>query len=143
MLSVPPDFEADPEAIHSGAHALVGYDVDLTAVDGSARVTLEIEAKHLNRNGTLHGGIIAMMLDAAAGFAASRAQSLTGFTQVVTVSLNTQYMAPAKSGQVTATGRMSGGGRSIVYAGAELRAPNGRLLASATGVFKRIRDRRK
>ena len=143
MLSVPPDFEADPEAIHSGAHNLVGYNVDLTAGDGSSRVTLDIGPQHLNRNGTLHGGIIAMMLDAAAGFAASRAHSPTGFTQVVTVSLNTQYLAPAKSGQVIATGRMSGGGVSIAYAGAELRNSNGRLLASATGVFKRLKDRRK
>lgn len=144
MLSVPPDFAVDPDKIHSGAHALIGYDVDLTPEDGSSRVTLTIEARHLNRNGTLHGGIIAMMLDAAAGFAASRAKSPTGFTQVVTISLNTQFLAPAKEGQVvTAHGYMSGGGVSIVYAGADLKAPNGRVLASATGVFKRLKERRK
>lgn len=140
MLSVPPDFGATPEDINSGAHALVGYAVDLTPEDGSARVVLQIEDRHLNRNGTLHGGIIAMMLDASAGFAASRALSPRDFSPVVTISLNTNYLAPARGGMVvTAIGRMTGGGASTVFSGAELLDAEGRLLASATGVFKRRR----
>ncbi len=142
MLSVPPDFEIDTDDIHSGAHALVGYDVDLTAQDGTARVVLCVEPRHLNRNGTLHGGIIAMMLDAAAGFAASRGDTVAGFSQVVTLSLNTSYVAAAREGMVvTATGRIAGGGASIVYAGADLCDADGVLLASGSGVFKRIRKR--
>ncbi|XDA97650.1 PaaI family thioesterase [Sulfitobacter sp. LCG007] len=121
-----------------GAHALIGYEVDLTAPDGSARVSLEIAAKHLNRNDSLHGGIVAMMLDAVAGFAASRHFGGDDATPVVTVSLTTNFVAAARSGRVSATGRVSGGGRKIVYAQAELNDDQGRLIANATAVFKRI-----
>ncbi|MEX0285406.1 MAG: PaaI family thioesterase [Paracoccaceae bacterium] len=139
---MPPEFDVDPDSIHSGAHALVGYDVDLRAEDGSARVTLTVASKHLNRNGTLHGGIIAMMLDAAAGFAASRAGTATDFAPVLTISLNTNYVAPATEGMVIrATGRITGGGASIVHSGAELRDMDDNLLATAIGVFKRVRRR--
>ena len=142
MLSVPPEFEVDTNDINSGAHALIGYDVDLTAQDGTASVVLRVEPRHLNRNGTLHGGIIAMMLDAAAGFAASRGDTVVGFAPVVTLSLNTSFVAAAREGMVvTSKGRISGGGASIVYAGADLYDTDGVLLALGSGVFKRIRKR--
>lgn len=119
---------------------MVGYDIDLRAGDGSARVILDIAPKHLNRNGTLHGGIISMLLDAAAGFAASRRATPTEFAHVVTISLNTQFVAAVRSGQVIATGRLTGGGMKIVHSGAALHDADGGLLASATGVFKRLKE---
>ncbi|MDX2483059.1 MAG: PaaI family thioesterase [Pseudodonghicola sp.] len=141
MTSAPPEPipAADLERVRSGAQGLIGYHVDLDTEDGSARITLEIAEQHRNRNGTLHGGIVTMMLDAAAGFSASRGAEGAGLVPVATVSLTTNYVAPAVSGVVTATGRLSGGGRSILYAGAELRDETGALLASASGVFKALR----
>ncbi len=138
MNSAPPDPKI-PVAPSSGAHELVGYDVDLSAKDGTARVVLDLQAKHLNRNGSLHGGIIAMMLDASAGFAASLSGSGSDLMPVVTVALNTQYLAPVSGGRVVATGFPKGGGRSITYADAELRDAAGVLLATGSGVFKFIR----
>ncbi len=127
------------EAPGSGAHALVGYEVDLTDPEGLARVSLEIEPKHLNRNGTLHGGIHAMMLDAAAGFAASRLLSGGGpaIVPVVTLTLTTDYVAAVEDGRVEVVGRVAGGGYKIVYADAELRDAEGNLCSRATGVFRR------
>ncbi len=122
----------------SGAQDLIGYALDFTGDDGAVRVILDIAPRHLNRNGTLHGGIIAMMLDAAAGFAASRAAPETGFVPVVTVSLNTRYLAPAPVGRVVATGWFAGGGTRLLHADAELRDEAGVLLAGAAGVFKRM-----
>lgn len=121
----------------SGAHQLVGYDVDLRGQDGSARIMLEVLPKHLNRNETLHGGIIAMMLDASAGFAASLAHG-SDLKQVVTVALNTQYLKATRQGRVVATGTVKRAGRSICYADAELRDADGILLATGNGVFKYV-----
>lgn len=135
MTSAPPDVPAAPG---SGAHDLIGYDIDLSAGDGTARVVLDLAPKHLNRNGSLHGGIIAMMLDASAGFAASLASG-QGLIPVVTVALNTQYLAPAISGRVVATGMVKQAGGSICYADAELRDDAGTLLATGNGVFKYMR----
>lgn len=124
----------------SGAQALIGYNIDLTDPDGSARVVLDMEPQHMNRNGTLHGGIHAMMLDAAAGFAVSR--RLAGGTDdlipVVTLSLTTSFVGAGGAGQVTATGRVTGGGYKIIYSEAEIHDADGNLLSKASGVFKRI-----
>jgi len=141
LPSAPPETvsAADLEDIRSGAQDLIGYKIDLGAADGSARIVLEIDDRHRNRNRSLHGGIVTMMLDAAAGFACSRGAGGPGLVPVATVSLTTNYVAPAVSGVVTATGRVSGGGRSILYAAAELRDEQGALLASASGVFKILR----
>ncbi len=127
------------EPTGSGAQDLVGYRIDLSNPEGGAVVRLQVEAKHLNRNGTLQGGIHAMMLDAAAGFAASR--HLAGqdpqIVPVVTLSLTTHFLAPAKTGEVTATGWVRGGGRKVIYADAEIRSADGTLLSQASGIFKR------
>lgn len=116
---------------------MIGYEVDLAVPDGTARVTLDILQKHLNRNDTLHGGIIAMMLDASAGFAASLAKG-DDLAPVLTVALNTQFLAPAHEGRVVATGMVKRAGRSICHADAELRDAAGTLLATGNGVFKYI-----
>ena len=126
------------EAPKSGAELLIGYRIDLSDPSGLATVTLDIEPKHRNRNGTLHGGIHAMMLDAAAGFAASRFLAGEGvLVPVITLSLNTSYVAAVAEGRVVATGRVTGGGYKIVYATAEIAGADGRVLSSAAGVFKR------
>jgi len=123
----------------SGAQALIGYDIDLNDPAGGAVVRLVVDTQHLNRNGTLQGGIQSMMLDAAAGFSASR--FLAGqdpvITPVVTLSLTAQYLAPAHMGLVVATGYVTGGGYKIVYASAEIRDAQGLLLSQGQGVFKR------
>ncbi len=132
MPSVPRETPVPPA---SGAHELIGYDIDLSGGDGRARVVLDIAPQHLNRNGSLHGGIIAMMLDASAGFAASMARG-ADLTPVVTVALNTQYLAAAMDGRVTATGYVKRAGGAICYADAELHDATGTLLATGNGVFK-------
>ena len=123
----------------SGAQGLVGYQIDLTDPEGGSKITLDLRPEHLNRNETLHGGIHAMMLDAAAGFAASRtlANGTDTIVPVVTVSLTTSFLAPAHVGRVIATGWVTGGGYKIVYADAEIRDAQGMLCSKASGVFKR------
>lgn len=123
----------------SGAQALVGYTIDLSDPAGGAVVRLVVDTQHLNRNGTLQGGIQSMMLDAAAGFSASRflAGQEPVITPVVTLSLSAQYLAPAHVGLVVATGTVTGGGYKIVYASADIRDAHGTLLSQGQGVFKR------
>lgn len=123
----------------SGAQSLIGYDIDLSAEDGTVRITLEVQAQHLNRNQTLHGGIHAMMLDAAAGFAASRrlAGEADSLVPVVTLSLNTSFLAPAGLGPVVVRGWATGGGYKIVYGEAEVLDAKGVVCSRGVGVFRR------
>lgn len=141
MPSVPPE---DGIIIgQSGAQQLVGYIVDVGQPDRMGRATLDVEPRHANRNGMLHGGIIAMLLDAACGFTASmRLGEGVAMTPLVTVSLTTQFVAAARMGsRVTAVGYPSGGGRKIGYVHGELRDEEDRLIATASGVFKRVQVR--
>ena len=138
MPSAPP--EDGIIRAQSGAQSLVGYVVDVGQPDRMGRAMLDIEPRHANRNGMLHGGIIAMLLDAACGFTASmKLGDGVALTPLVTVSLTTQFVAAAQIGtRVTATGFLSGGGRKIAYVHGELRDENDVLVATASGVFKKV-----
>jgi acyl-coenzyme A thioesterase 13 len=122
----------------SGCQDSVGYVVEMDPGGDSVSCWLDIQPQHLNRNNLLHGGFVAMLLDIACGYAASLHYDPDNLALVLTVSLSTQYIAPARGGRVTATGRVSGGGKSLCHANGELRDSDGALIATATGVFKRI-----
>ncbi|WP_223424843.1 PaaI family thioesterase [Tateyamaria pelophila] len=124
----------------TGAQTLLGYVVDISAGDGKGRCILDIGTQHGNRHGSLHGGIIACMLDNAMGFAASLTGDAAGDTHFMTISMNTQFIAPARGGRVVATGKVTGGGRSLVFAEGEVLDEEGRVIATATGVYKRVRE---
>lgn len=140
MPSAPPEFENLNQI--PGARALVGYRIDAGAPEDPVRVTLVIEPKHANRNGMLHGGIIAMLLDAACGFAASKHLGAgEALTPLVTLTLTTSFIAGADIGDtVTAIGTCSGGGRKIAYAAGEVTDQNGRVIATAQGAFRAIKQ---
>jgi len=138
LISAPPESGLIRE--QSGAQALIGYVVDVGQGDGRGRAWLDIEERHSNRNGMLHGGIIAMLLDAACGFTASmRLGAGEPLTPLVTVSLTTQFVAGARLGsRVMATGYPSGGGAKIAHVRGELVDDTGAVIATALGVFKKV-----
>lgn len=124
----------------TGAQTLLGYVVDITAGDGTARCHLDIGPPHTNRHGGLHGGILSCILDNAMGFAASLTGDSAGQTRFMTLSMTTQYLAPARAGRVTATGTIAGGGRATVFAEGVVTDAEGTVIATATGVYKRVRS---
>ena len=140
MNMSPKPFSTQHKPLGSGAQSLVGYVIDLSDPCGAAVVTLTVEERHLNRNGTLQGGIQAMVLDAAAGFSASRhlAGNAPEIVPVVTLSLTTNFLAPARLGQtITARGKVLGGGRKVIYASADITDEDCIALAQGNGIFKR------
>ena len=137
MTSVQPDYIRQIE--DPGCQQLVGYRTEMDQRDGSCRVILDLMPQHLNRNGVLHGGIVAMLLDVVCGNTASAYFDHVVHPPLVTVSLNTSYVAATRGGRVTGTAQAMGGGRSIAYVNGELHGEDGSLLATAAGVFKRIR----
>ncbi len=138
MPLVPPDLGGEKSWPPSGCQDAVGYVVELDPDGNSVSCWLDIQPQHLNRNNLLHGGFTAMLLDIACGYASSLHYDPDNLALVLTVSLSMQYIAPARGGRITAIGRVSGGGRSLCYASGELRDSDGILIATATGVFKRI-----
>lgn len=102
-----------------------------------SEVRLQPDHTHLNRQNVLHGGVVATILDSALGFACSRHLSEDADIHVVTVSYTVNFIAATAASEVIATGRVTGGGYKTVFAQGEVRTVDGKLLATATGVYKR------
>ncbi|SIS64945.1 uncharacterized domain 1-containing protein [Roseivivax lentus] len=123
----------------TGAQRTLGYVLDVRGGDGRARCMLDVTGAHANRHGVLHGGIAGVILDNAMGATASLTVDETGRAPFLTVSLSVNFVAAGRVGQtLTATGRVVGGGRSLLFIDGELRDADDTLIATAHGVFKRV-----
>lgn len=106
-------------------------------VEGEAEFHMPIQPQHLNRQGMLHGGLIATLLDAACGYAGLYSAEHEEEVHGVTVMLNISYLNSAREGTVIANGKVSRSGRSLYFVQGTLRSDLGELLATAQGTFKR------
>ena len=116
----------------------LGYRVWIAA-DGSARLSLEIERRHLSQYGVGHGGVTLALLDTVGGVAVHARAG--GPARLVTVSLSTSFTRGVEPGPVLAIGRVEYLGRTIAHTHAELRAGSeaGELLALAHGAYRIFR----
>ncbi|MEO3415755.1 PaaI family thioesterase [Roseovarius sp. CAU 1744] len=123
----------------TGTQRLIGYVLDVRQPDKRARCVLSVTDHHLNRHNVLHGGIATTMLDSAMGATASLSVDPSGRAPFLTISLTTQFIAAATGqSKLVATGQIVGGGRALMFVDGELRDGSDRLIATATGVFKRV-----
>lgn len=138
MTLVQPEATPDEIRDETGAQSLIGYVVDISHPDAFGQAWLDIGPQHLNRNGVLHGGIQSLLLDSACGVAGSLSVDASGTAPFLSVSMITQYVAPAPGGRVTAVAKITGGGRKLMFMSGELHDDNGVLIATCSGVYKRI-----
>jgi uncharacterized protein (TIGR00369 family) len=82
-------------------------------------------------NGIVHGGALVTALDVAACFAAI---AETGH-DCSTVDLRADFLRPALDPSFDVEGTLRRAGRRLAWADATLQTPDGRLVASARGVF--------
>lgn len=112
--------------------ALVGARLDRVSPD-EVDVSLQVEPRHLNLSGTLHGGMIATLADTATGLAFRT--GLEEDASALTSSLSVTFLRPGGIGVVTARGRVLKRGSRFGYAEADVIDADGRLLARATATF--------
>jgi uncharacterized protein (TIGR00369 family) len=114
-------------------HAWVGIRTDRLA-EGEADLSLEVREDHMNLMGTLHGGVISSLADAATGIAMHTALD-EGWTHATT-SLQITFLAAGRLGdRVVARGRVVKRGRRFGYAEADVERSDGTLLARAAATF--------
>jgi uncharacterized protein (TIGR00369 family) len=106
--------------------------------DGNASLRVDLVPDHLNPLGMVHGGLHATMLDVALAMSGSFRAAPDDLLPGLTLSLTLQYLKPLelKDGFAMAKAWRTGGGKSIFFAGGEVLAPDGRIIATASGVFK-------
>ena len=94
--------------------------------EGYAKVVVDLERKHLNAFGGIHGGAYASLADTAAYWALyCNLPEDAGF---ITLDLTVDNLRAVSSGTVTAEGRVIKQGRSVCLCEAEARDENGKLL---------------
>lgn len=95
------------------------------------------EQRHRNLGDVVHGGMLMTLADMSIFDICFRA---AGQFRAVTVSLNAEFIAPAPLGAfVTATGEMTGGGKSLMFARGIVEAEGARLM-SFSGAIKRLKS---
>jgi uncharacterized protein (TIGR00369 family) len=103
-----------------------------TADDGTARLELDATERHLNEAGTVHGGVLATLVDTAMGQAV---RSLTGDDDVpATSQLTVTYLRAGKPGRLEVVGRVSKQGEHLTVCEADVEQ-EGRTLVHAVATF--------
>ena len=116
---------------------LVGF--TLAAVEpGRAVVELEAASRHANPMGTVHGGILCDIADAAMGIA--YASSLEDGETFTTLELKINFLKPVWTGKLVATGHVVKGGRTVGLVECDVVDDKERLVARATSTCMTLRD---
>ena len=101
---------------------------------GYAVFEIDLDKKHLQPFGIVHGGAFASIIDTAASWAMFYAivEQDGGMTSI---DLKLNYLAPAVSGKLIAKGRQIKVGETIGYGKAEVTSETGKLLAHGTSTI--------
>jgi uncharacterized protein (TIGR00369 family) len=109
----------------------LGIRVDGTD-DGGARLTLEVTDEHLNAAGTLHGGVLATLVDTAMGQAV---RTVSGEGDVpATSQLTVTYLRPGRPGPVSVTAAVRTRGEHLTVCEADVEQ-DGEAVAHAVATF--------
>ena len=112
------------------AAALLGREVVAADKDtGEVRVRFLAKHEFTNRHGTVQGGFLAAMLDAATGNAVMA--MLPPEQTAVHTRLDTSYLKPARPGPLTAVARVADRDARSAKVEAELRDNAGTVVATA------------
>jgi len=112
-----------------GVAGLVGLRL-LAAGEGEARLEMDAGPRHHNPMGTVHGGVLCDLADAAMGVAmASALEEGEAFT---TVELQMNFFRAVTQGRLTARGKLLRRGRTTAYLESEVTDEEGRLVAKGS-----------
>ena len=130
----PPPGWTNPGAL-PGFHKESGFTIDPEATgQGVCTVVGTVEARHLNINGVVHGGVYATILDTAMGGAV--VSILADGEVTATTSLYVEFLRPAQEGQtLRAEGRLVRRGRHLAFVEGNLTDGRGILLSQAHGTW--------
>jgi len=116
---------------------LVGFTL-LAVGDGRATFSLETDpARHGNPMGTVHGGVLCDLADAAMGTA--YASTLDEGETFTTLELKINFLRPVWRATLRAEGRVVQGGRTVGMAECDVLDERERLVARATSTCLTLR----
>ena len=105
--------------------------------EGTARLEFEATDEHLNPAGTVHGGVLATLVDTAMGTAV---RSATDDGDVpATSQLTVTYLRPGKTGRLTVEARVRTRGEHLTVCEADV-DQDGRNLVHAVATFALLHE---
>jgi uncharacterized protein (TIGR00369 family) len=115
---------------------LIGFRL-VSIEPGRAQFALDADKRHHNPMGTLHGGILCDIADAAMGLAyGSTLEEGETFT---TLELKINFLRPVKSARLLAEGVVAQRGKTVGMAECSVTDERGRLIAKATSTCLTLR----
>jgi uncharacterized protein (TIGR00369 family) len=134
--SLQPDFRARAKKNDVPIARLVGFEAK-EAADGRAVVTLAAGPQHANPMGTLHGGVLCDIADAAMGIAF--ASTLDPGESFTTIELKINFFRPVWEATLRAEGKVVRRGASVGYVECEISDEKERLVAKAASTCMVLR----
>ena len=104
---------------------------------GRAVIDFEADTRHANPMGTLHGGVLCDVADAAMGIA--YASTLGDGETFTTLELKINFLKPVWTGKLVATGRVVKGGRTVGLVECDVIDADDQLVARATSTCMTLR----
>lgn len=95
---------------------------------GFAVIGIQVEPKHMQLMGAVHGGVLASLVDTVTYWSVYYGVEDPD-KWLASVDLKVNYLAPAGSGKLIARGRQIKVGKKLCYASAEVHDENGAIVA--------------
>ncbi len=115
---------------------LIGFRLT-SAASGEAVIEFDATERHANPMGTLHGGVLCDIADAAMGMA--YASALGEGETFTTLELKINFLRPVWTGKLRAVASVVNGGRTIGLVACDVLDDKERLVAKATSTCMRLR----
>ncbi|MGH2640068.1 MAG: PaaI family thioesterase [Actinomycetota bacterium] len=113
-------------------HTWAGMEV-VSAAPGTVTIAMELDERHVNLQGFVHGGMLAILADTACGLSVRSAMEPGRLH--ITADLDIHFLAPARPGRILGRGNAVKVGRSLAFAETAIEDEGGRLLAKAQSRF--------
>jgi uncharacterized protein (TIGR00369 family) len=107
---------------------------------GHAVFEMEVDERHHNPMGTLHGGVYCDLADAAMGY--SYAATLAEGEAFTTVELKINFLRAVRQGKLTAEARVIKAGSALGYVECDVTDHAGKLVARASSTCMKLRQER-
>jgi len=108
------------------------FGLDFTYTEDACRVEFPVCDFMFNSQGTVHGGVTALVLDSAMGHLLKHAIGLPG----TTLEMKVQYLAPVRPPRATCEAKFLRKGQRIAFLEARLWDGEGTLAAVATSTWR-------
>ncbi|MCB8818338.1 PaaI family thioesterase [Desulfosporosinus shakirovi] len=115
---------------------LIGFNI-VEIGEGRAVMELEVEKRHCNPMGTLHGGVICDVADAAMGMAYY--STLGEGESFTTIELKVNFLKPVREGLLRAEARVIKGGKTMGLLQCEVTDSKNSLVAFTTSTCMTLR----